>query len=905
MPFPLLRTKLHRPALPPAAVPRAHLLQHLQLSLNCKVTLVSAPAGFGKTTIISAWLEQLAQPALAASGSVFHTSWLALDEADNHLQRFLTYTAAAVEQEFPQHCTAFINVLQEKPLPTVEALADALNNCLAMLAEPLVLVLDDLHLLNDDAIFFLLERLVQYAPPQFHLVLITRSDPLLPINRWRARGWLNELRLRDMCFSLEETREFLRVNLAAPPTDETVENLYEHTEGWVVGLRLAALALGNEKNFEAFTAAVRSNSNRYIVDYLMEEVLAQQPLSVQKFLICTAILTLFCPALCAEVVQIDESTAELHIHHLEKENLFLTELSASGQWFRYHHQFQSMLLSRLHTRYDEQAIAQLHRRAAAWLAAHGQVEEALRHLLDMRDFVAAAELIESQRVDTLNELNFDKLATWLSILPTSVVHQHPALLMSQAWVQFDQMDYHQCLVTIRRAATLLQEQAATVPLNTQEILQAELVTLRTALHDVPDRTEALALIRHSWTQLRGHVVETHCSVPLWLAYTAQRMGDLALALDIVLTTLSAAPTWLPLARGRLMHTAGFLYWCEGNLAQAERTFQKNFQFGRGHNLVFVEVISQHGMGGVADARNQQEVAEQHHLGVVKNPHIDNGRSAIMDMYSLIGIYAQRGQPEKSDELLAGMKAYATTTGLPYLINQVAALEAYQALRCGKLATALRWALAESHGEMYNGADRIPVIRARILLAEGSTASLNQACELLQGLVHRHETEDAWHRLTEVLVLTALVQTKLEQTEIALALLGRAVQLAVPKGMVGPFIEHGPHMKQLLLALSRESGHAKLARQLLAAFPTEDSVPGIRIELLEEPLTEREQDVLELLAQRLTNREIARRLIVSPHTVRNHTSNIFGKLQVENRSQAVERARSLGLLPTLDPEYRAN
>ncbi|HMN28110.1 MAG TPA: hypothetical protein PKE45_08140, partial [Caldilineaceae bacterium] len=337
--------------------------------------------------------------------------------------------------------------------------------------------------------------------------------------------------------------------------------------------------------------------------------------------------------------------------------------------------------------------------------AHDQVDEALRHPTAIADFAAAGELVESQRLAALNELRFDDLENWLNILPASLLYQRPALLISLAWVHFDQLDTVQCLAMVQRGTLLLHEQAHTLSPVTHHLLQAELVALHTALDRALEPREALGLIRQSWTPLRSLLTYTHCNVPLWLAYTAQRMGDLELGLTIVLTTLNETMVWPPLARGRLQHTAGFFYWCGGDLAQAERTFLENLRMAGQYQLHPIAIMSHHGLGAVADARNQLELAESHHLAVVMHPHITNGQEAVMDLYRLIGVYAQRGQPEEARSLVERLKKHALLMGRPYLINQVAGFEAYLALVCGDLTAALRWALGGSRTEMYNGADR--------------------------------------------------------------------------------------------------------------------------------------------------------------------------------------------------------
>ncbi|MCC6170137.1 MAG: hypothetical protein IT329_23160 [Caldilineaceae bacterium] len=896
---------MHRPTVPASWLARPRLLQRLSLGLQSKITLVSAPAGFGKSTLISAWLEQLESqppdPSGAAAGAI-RTSWLALEEADSQLVRFVRYLVAAIEVHFLARCAAVIALLLENQTPTVEEVADTLAGSLAQTEERLVLALDDLHLIQDAAIYALLARLITHMPPCLHLVLISRLDPPLPLSRWRARGQVHELRLRDLSFTLAETTDFLRQSLTVPPPAATIATLHERTEGWAVGLRLAALALRPQADYAAFAAQIEAEHSRYIVDYLVDDVLERQPPAVQRFLICTALLNRFCAPLCAALLETDEETAQQYLEAVARANLFLVGLSTPPYWYRYHHQFQMMLLSRLYARYNAPAIADLHRTAAGWLAAHGQVDEALRHLAAIPDFAAAAALIENQRIAALNKLRFGDLETWLSILPMPVLDQRPVLLISLAWVQFDHTDNAQCLATVQRAAERLAEQTAGMSEATRQLLHAEIVALRTALDRTPDPAQTLALIRHTWSYLRPQLLLTHCNVVLWFAYTCQRMGDLDLALSIVLTTLDMTSEWPQVGRSRLLHTAGFFYWCGGNLAQAERALLENLRLGRQHQLPLIAMISQHGLGAVADARHQEDVAEAYHLEVVKTPHLTNGRDAVMDLYSLIGIYTRRGRPEMARELVEQLKEYALLVGRTHLIAQVAALEAYVNLVCGERDAALRWALAGAHGEVYNGADRIPVIRARILLSEGSPASLGLASRLLEELSRRHAAEHMWHRAVEVGILQALTFDKLGQQDVALAVLRQAVQCAVPRGLVGPFIDQSSGLLPLLTMLEQQPDHAPLVRLLLSAFPADIAPPVARraVQALPEPLTEREAEVLPLLAERLSNKEIALRLTVSVYTVRNHIANIFGKLQVTSRREAVDRACEIGLLPAESP-----
>lgn len=896
----LLRATLHRPVTPAMAIPRPALLRRLVEGLSGKVTLVSAPAGFGKSTLVSAWLDQISASVAAvtegAASDLLNLCWLSLEEADNQLQHFVRYVAAAIEVHRPQSCGAVVELLYAKPSPSIEALADVMSNCLIMLPGRLMVVLDDLHHIDDAAVFAFVTRLIETTVHQLHFVLITRVDPPLPLSRWRAQGQLNELRLNDLNFTLAETTAFLCMNLEQTPDPAMATTLHERTEGWVVGLRLVALALRGQTDYTKFAAEFANSTNRFVIDYLVDDVLDHQPPNVQSFLISTSILTRFCPALCAEVIGIDEASARQLIDHLTRANLFLIELSTPAQWYRFHHQFQSMLLSRLHERYDQQAIAQMHRDAAAWLATNGQVDEALRHLIAGADIEGVADLVQSQRLAALNEHRFHEIEEWLALLPAARMNQRPALLLSLAWVQDHRLEFAQCLATVQRAQALLNEQADALTEVSHKLLQAEIIALRVSVDKTLTDDEALALIQQAWTQLRPYLTYTHCITVVWLAHACHRVGGVDRALEILHTTFDQTNEWSQMARCRLLYSAGILYWYNCNLAQAEAIFQHGLQLARQHNLPLAMTLCSFGLAVVASAHHQPELAETYHLAVIKEPHFQNGLRAVLSAYGLIEIYTQVGKFEEAQELVADLKTHALMMGRPYLITQVTALEAYLALRGEKPAAALRWALGEAHSSIYSSADRIPLIRAQILLAEGSPVSLQLASELLAELSQRHQAERTWNFWIETSVLQVLTWSRLGQKELALALLGRAVHRAVPNGVIEPFIAAGSALEPLLLELRKQPEHTDLARLLLAAAPAErTATTGAAEQELPEPLTERELDILALLAERLSNKEIAAKLVVSVHTVRNHVANIFGKLQVDSRNQAVERARLIGLL----------
>ena len=897
MNLPLLQTKFQPVLLGDTVLSRPHLLAQLDAGLSSTVTLVSAPAGYGKSTLISSWIEHIADRAPVADDKRLLACWLSLDEADNHLPTFLLYLIAAIEEGLPNCCAEVRQLVQARPTPSIETLAGMLVNCLSRQDESILLVLDDLHLIRENAVFVFLARLIEYAPPQLHLVLISRVDPPLPLNRWRATRRLREVRLHDLSFSPEETTAFFRINLDSMPPNSLIEMIRQRTEGWIVGSWLALLALRGQADPAELARHIQGQANRYTVDYLVEEVLSQQPPAAQKFLVCTAILDRFSPALCAALLDIDIEAASAQIDYLFRANLFVIDLGTSGSWYRYHHQFQEMLLSRLPVRFDSGTITELHRRAAAWLVDHQLIGEGLSHLIAIPDYDAVAELIARQRVYVLNELLFSELEAWLNLIPLSLLNQRADLLIGMAWVKRDHVDNEPCLALLRQAANLIESEPAALSERNRQLLAAEFNALHVSVDKSLTPEAALSLIRQSWAILRQDLSLTHCSVILSLAYRSQELGELNLAKKIVQTTLDEAADWPMLARCRIAHAAGFFHFCGGESVEAEQRFQHNLRMAQMHDLPIISVVSRHGLGAIADARNELEQAVEHHSEVIKQAHLTSGRDAAVDMYSLIGLNARRRDQEKSRALVAGLVESAKQTGTPFFLAQVAALEAYVDLTCGELKRALRWALSMPHREMKTTSDRIPQIRARILLADGSEACLLEADQILRGLVEYYANGHVWYRQTEIFVLQALVLDGLDRSDSALALLASAVELAVPKGGVGLLMGYGEAIARMLGKLEKQPRLSQSVALLLTALATEDVAPKYAAPAykLPEALTERELAVLQLLAARYSNKEIAGSLVVSPHTVRNHTANIYGKLQVTNRREAVQRAQTLGLL----------
>lgn len=423
MALPLLQSKLFFPPTRPALVPRPRLLDKLNEGLHGKLTLISAPAGFGKTTLVSEWLASTPRP----------TAWLSLDEADSDPARFLAYLVAALQSVVANLGEGVLGALQSSQPPPIASLLTDLLNEIATLAGNFILVLDDYHLIDSTAVDQALTFLLEHMPPQMHLVITTREDPQLPLARLRVRGQMTEVRAADLRFTASEAAGFLNQVMGLRLAAADIATLEERTEGWIAGLQLAALSMQGHPDVPGFIRAF-AGDNRYVVDYLVEEVLQRQPEAVRSFLLQTAILEQLNGPLCDAVTGQEQSSAQLE--SLERGNFFVVPLDDKRQGYRYHHLFADVLQARLLMEQPAQ-IAVLHQRASAWYEQHGSTRDAIRHALAAEDFARAANLIEQAIPAMGRTREASTLLGWLRALPDEIILVRPVLCVGYAWASMD------------------------------------------------------------------------------------------------------------------------------------------------------------------------------------------------------------------------------------------------------------------------------------------------------------------------------------------------------------------------------------------------------------------------------------------------------------------------------------
>ena len=905
MPPLLLQTKLYIPPARPELVSRPRLIERLNAGLHRKLTLVCAPAGYGKTTLVSAWLRSIDQP----------LTWISLDEGDNDLVRFLNYLVTAFRQVDAEIGQTVQHLLEAPQLPSVEALLTELINDILTRSSSFVLVLDDYHTITElgvhEAVRFLLER----QPPQIHIVVVSRQDPPLPLSRLRGRGQITEIRQSDLCFTLEEATTFLNQSMGLRLETSQVAALGTHTEGWITGLHMAALALQSQRTDGGTHSVARfidsfSGRHHFVLDYLTDEVLRHQPEPIYRFLLRTCILERMCGSLCDALVNEvagDNGTFASNqqiLEYLQQANLFVMPLDDERRWYRYHRLFAELLRARLQETEPDQ-VAELHLRAATWYDQNVLPAEAIHHALAVPDFDLAAGVIERAilKISTWSSVSTATFMGWMDALPGEVVRVRPWLRLFASRVFYVTGQRAAAEHALRELEDSLREEPA---LPDAERILALAVSDRASYAAVRgDVQQAIRFARQALTQLPQDDAGTRIRVTSILGLSSLRAGDVKdaeRAFSEAIATAQAAGMGFPAVP--LVCNLADVHFVQGQLRQAIQDCEQAVQLGTVDGTPIQPVGFAHlELGKILYEQNDLSSAEQH---LLKGLTLLQKGQITIGLETGYAILAQirQAQGDAAGALAAIDQAVQITQG-----NDIARLStltsAYRAriwLAQDRLDLATRWA----HDYWHN--DEVEYLReledltlARVLLAQGEST---KALALLGTLLASAEAAGRWGGVIEALALRALAQHATGDSDGALETLVRALEIAEPEGYVRLFVDAGQPMAELLRRASVHGLEVNYVNKLLGACQPSGprqarsgvAHPTPQQTALIEPLTDREIEVLLCLAEGLSNAEIAQRLFISLPTVKSHTRNIYGKLGVHSRKEAVTRARELGILP---------
>jgi LuxR family maltose regulon positive regulatory protein len=902
---PVLSTKLYIPPPPPKVVARPRLIEQLNDSLltSRKVTLISAPAGFGKTTLVTEWIPDCGRPA----------AWLTLDERDNDVARFLIYLISSLQTISPHLGAGLLDVLQSSP---IESILTALLNEIAAMSDDFIVVLDDYHLTDAEPIDNALTFIVEHLPVQMHLVVITREDPALPLPRLRTRNQLIELRATDLRFTPSEAAEFLNQVMELSVSAEDIAALETRTEGWIAGLQLAALSMKGQEDVSGFIQAF-AGDNRYIVDYLVEEVLQRQSEPVKNFLLQTCILDLLNGPLCDAVT--GQMGGRAHLEALQRGNFFLIPMDDRRHWYRYHHLFADVLRMYLMTEQPDQ-VSTLHRRASEWYEQNGLTANAIDHALAGKDFERASDLIERAVPEMQRSRQEATLLGWLKALPNDLLQNRPVLNVHYAGTLLQNGRLDGVESRLRDAERWLEISADTreapifvdkenfqrLPALIAQYHAAIALVHGDAVSTMKHARQALELSREDDDLQRGAAFSL-------LGLASWASGDLETAYQMYssgMAHLQRAGFISDVIGGSI--TLADIRITQGRLREAMTIYERGLQLAttQGRHPLRGAADMHVGMGELYLDRNDLDTAAQHIQksrelgdlnGLPKNPH--RWRVA------MARIQQAQGDLSGAVQLLDEAEHFYNDDFSPS-VHPIPALRARVWVAQGKLDQALDWAreqgLSVKDEPTYlHECEHITL--ARILLAQYKSdrtqTSLHEAIGLLERLLKAAEKGKRMGSVIEILILQALARRMPGDMPAALVPLERALTLAEPQGYVRLFLDEGADMVQLLREAARHRIIPSFTGKLLATFEAKEQgreialpmVAASHIQSLVEPLSQRELEILRLLQTELSVPEIAGELVIAASTVRTHTKSIYSKLNVNNRRAAVKRASELNLI----------
>ena len=925
----ILATKLHRPTIPPKNVFRPFLIQRLDQGLQSgrQVTLVSAPAGFGKTVCVSAFLDVSDLP----------RSWLSLDAADDDPGRFFTYLLAALQKIDEGIGQDIQGILGAGQLPPGEILVSTLINDILEVEELFLLILDDFHLIQDEFILEVIQQLIANIPPALYLVIITREDPPLPLAKLRANNQLTEIRARDLRFNSQEVSTFLNQVMGLSLTEKNILALEERTEGWVVGLQLAGLALQSSSSRQSLSASKQytnpsrfianlSGSNRFILNYLTEEVLNQQPPDIQTFLLQTSCLEKLNDDLCNTLT--GRLDSHVLLERLYNDNLFLIPLDDKQDWYRYHQLFADLLRDLQKSQHKE-AAKQLHQRASRWYTQHGMASEAIHHALQAEDYTLAMQLLESYTLDMLVQWHVKTVEGWMRAIPPEWGAKSPKANLAFAWMHLLRGTYPKAMPYLERLQVIFAN--ASLDDGTDPELIAEWLALQSTLTNAQGNPEQALELGQQALQItpedNGHV---YSMIYLGLANAYQQLDRFSKAMDAFRMLIQygrAAAN--PISELLGISGLGLLAIQRGQLQYAfEITTQGIDLIERMGALSPISTAIYGELGVVHYQRHQLDQAHDYFQRSIQVSSLSGYSDAevyygviLVRLFQIEGnLRAARQEIRKTVQLMqentpAAVREEVISQQLRIYLydDQLAEAEKvlggegfsfHQGFSSPELPPDQQ--ISRQKGVLYLSALRILLYRARV---EGELDRLSQGIQLANQLISNSLQRHFIPIAIETLLLRAQLYAVLAKQSASRADLVNALELGEPEGFISIFVEEGPPIETALQNLiakgTTTSTQKAYIERILAAFPiahtsvskTSDSSlqTADKIHPPVAALTERELEVLNCMADGMTYEEIASKLYISLNTVRTHVKSLYGKLVVNNRTRAIAQARRQGLI----------
>lgn len=897
-------TKFYVPSLPADHVRRPRLLERLETNHHLSVQCIIAPAGYGKTTLVSDWLTRHQRP----------NAWVSLDEDDNDLRKFTACFVRAVQTILPSALSKSEAFVRAGKLPPIQALAATLVNELILIQDDFILVFDDFHVIREKSVHDLLAEIFRYPPTVMHIVVISRTDPFLPLPRLRAHNHLAEIRLNDLRFTQDETAAFLKSIFDQDIKHSIASSLNKKTEGWVTGLRLAVLSTRHQDDLSRLLQDVHG-SGHYIKEYLFNEVLARQPENIRKHITVISILERFCAPLFDVLCPNTNGECKLGgwgiIKWLKKNGLFQIPLDNEGRWFRFHHLFQELLQGQLKRTYSAEEINAFHLKAGIWFAENGYTEEALTHILAAGKPEQAGELVAQLGHTLIDQERVVELELYLRKLPQEVVTHNPLLLIFEAWIARVKLMVPKIAENLIKVEEILRSESLAEPL--AHVIWGYFHTIRSyERYCMLDHKEALSCAQHALKQLPPEYPYMRAFASIVQAAALQMTGSYQDALSIM--KLAQSDPGLQRNQSQAVLLAGLAPICmmEADEFKLQTVATRLLKLGNKTNLPAYRSWGRLYLACSNYLRNDLEQAE----GIL-DAHLEDRYlmypDVVIDGAVILAFCRQQlGRPEDACEVAALLDQHALETNHPGLLMAAQAFQAELALLQERLDEAIAWTRVfeprKLHAHYFFFLPELTL--AKILIAEDTVGSCQKAQNLLSDMEQFSRSTCNRSVIIPTLLLQAMVLYSQNQPA-SLEKAAEAVSIAATGGGLRFFLDFGLQLKDILMQMQQNNVPSAFVDQIVAGFhdlelektqiiPSQETgeklspdYPGI--ECLREPLTDREQEILKQLVKGRSNKEISEHLFISIDTVKSHLKNIYQKLDVKSRLQAVAKATEIGVI----------
>ncbi|MGL1890667.1 MAG: LuxR C-terminal-related transcriptional regulator [Spirochaetaceae bacterium] len=863
----ILSTKLHIPQTMSKVILRKHIIDKLNDGLNVKLTLLSASAGFGKTTILSQWITVCKRP----------VAWISLDEEHSDVSHFLIYLIAAIQTLYPDFAVGMMAMLRSPQPPSPESILISIINELTVLEDKTILILDDYHLVDSTDVDNILNFLIENIPEQLHLVIATREDPVLPLPRYRVRGQLNEIRSKDLRFTLSEITSFLNKVMKLNLKEDDLVILESRTEGWIAGLQLAAISIKGHHDTHEFINTF-SGSHRYILDYLVEEVLRQQTEDIQNFLLQTSIMDRFCGSLCDSVFQNDKVSGQETLELIEHSNLFIIPLDDQRKWFRYHHLFADLLRQRLN-RSESVDISELHKKASVWFENNDLEMEAFKHAIAANDIDRAEKLIEGNGMPFIFRGEMVPVYNWLESLPESVFINRPSLVIIHALV----------LTFLGKASGIVSKLSLAEEMikKTDEIdkykdLVGQIAAIR-AMLAIPVH-DAKKILTQSKIALENLDPDNFAVRPLakWtLGFAYQNLGQRELAIDeyrgVIPISKSTGNVMSTIAASTCL---GQVLESQNRLLQAEEVFKSIIKdIGTPPWPSTCEAFL--GLARIYYWWNDLEKAKKYgEESLTLALQLENIDTPISCLILLAKLKLVQKDTVAALSLLNEAEQYVLSHNLQFRMNDIVEARVLFHISRGDIPQ------AETEIKMYD----IPVSSIRLLIDQGK---YNEALDIINRLLKDIDSKKWYFEKLNLLILQAFSFYGLGERDNTNRVFKELITLAENGNYIRIFVDEGKSMFNMISDISSDGLSSEYVFRIITAFKNSGN-KELQQPLIH-PLSLREIEVLELIAQGLSNNDICEKLFLALDTVKGHNRKIFSKLNVKNRTMAIQKARSLNII----------